>query len=78
MNTDLILQALIIAGITAVVTAAATGYVNGVVTSTKLNGMKETLQRLDEELKSIRERLHQWAPHIGWVEQQRRFGKDER
>jgi hypothetical protein len=32
---------------------------------------EERLKRIDGELKTLRERMHDWAPHIGWVEQER-------
>lgn len=70
-----IVQALVIAAIC----AAATAYVSGKVMEVKINGLREAIKRFEEEQKAIRARLHEWAPHIGWVEQQRRWeGNDRR
>jgi len=35
----------------------------------------ERIKELRDEVERIRDRLHEWSPHIGWVDQQRRNGK---
>ena len=68
MNVELLINALVVAA----VTAGATGYVNGVITKTRVNGMKEEIKALTDEIKLVRQRLHDWAGHIAWVDLQRR------
>ena len=38
----------------------------------------ERYRRLNEELGKLRDRMHEWAPHIGWVDVQRHFDGKER
>jgi len=72
---EVIIQSLVIAAIV----AGATGYVSSRVMEAKINGLREAVRRLEEEVKLVRQRLHSWAPHIGWVDQQRRWeGNDRR
>lgn len=65
---ETIIQSLIIAA----VVAGATGYVSGRVMEVKINGLREAVGRLEREVEQMRKRLHDWAPHMGWVDQQRR------
>jgi len=71
---DMVIQSLIIAA----VVAGAAGYVSGRVMEVKMNGLKEAVKRLEVEVNAIRNRLHEWAPHIGWIDQQRRWGDDDK
>lgn len=63
-----VLQALIVAG----VTAALSAYVNAKVLDVKLNGLKDRLEKAEDEIDTLRKRLHDWAGHMGWVENERR------
>jgi cadmium resistance protein CadD (predicted permease) len=39
----------------------------------------ERMRELKEEIDRMRKTLHEWSPHIGWVDQQRRWdGRDRR
>lgn len=66
---EIIVQSLIIAAIV----AGATGYVSGKIMEVKINGLREAVKRLEEEVGQMRKRLHDWAPHMGWVDQRRRM-----
>lgn len=53
-------------------------YIASTVALARLEGMAETVRRLEAESLSMRTRLHAWEPHMGWVDQQRRFDGGER
>lgn len=102
---ETIIQSLIIAA----VVAGATGYVSGRVMEVKINGLRdsvkrlekdvegmtiayitdkitlaridgiaESIKRVDAELSSVKTRLQDWAAHIGWVDEQRRWSGSNR
>lgn len=62
---------------------ALTAYINSKIVNTKFDALKEhtdeqfgnieqKIDKLDAEVQRIRTRLHDWASHIGWIDQQRR------
>lgn len=68
----IVLETVIQSLIVAAVVAGATGYVSVKVMEVKVNGLRDSIQRLETEVIRLRDTLHEWAPHIGWVDQQRR------
>lgn len=69
---DVIIQSLIVAGITAAVTSYVNGKVLERVMEERFKAFTDRLVKVEDEVKAIRTRLRDWAPHIGWVDQQRR------
>lgn len=75
MTWEYILQALIVA----VITALATSYVNVKVMEARLADMKDRVIRIEEEVKIVRARLHDLGNRVSevialgrWIEEDRR------
>lgn len=61
---EIIVQSLIVAAIV----AGATGYVSGRVMEVKINGLRETIQRLEARLEQVAKRVHDLSRQVGAVE----------
>lgn len=72
-SIEAVAQGVLIGGLVGCASAFLTSYVTGKIHDVKINEIRECLKRMEGEIKTIRVRLHEWAPHIGWVEQQRRY-----
>jgi hypothetical protein len=75
VNWDLIIQSLVVA----VITAIATGFVNGKVMEARLDSLKEKIIDLEGEVKTMRQRLHDLGNRVSevitlgrWIEEDRR------
>lgn len=68
-----IVQTLIVAGVTAIVTAIFTSYVTSKVLEERIKNLDNRIRENKREIDRMRARMHDWAGHIGWVEQRRRF-----
>lgn len=69
MQIDAILTGLIVSAITAI----ATSIVSAKIHAVQIKHLEEGLNELKHEVKDVRERIHKWAPIIGWADQRRRF-----
>lgn len=69
------IESIIVAVIVAAIVTIGNGYVQMRVLDVRVNGFKDRVIKLENEVSALRQMRHDWAPHIGWVDQQRRMGK---
>lgn len=63
MQLETILTGLVVSGVTAV----ATSYVSGKIHAVEILHLQKELKRLDDEVKEVRKKLHDWSGLIGWL-----------
>lgn len=79
ISADAIIQGVLIGSIVGCIAALGAGYITGKIHDVRIAEIKESIKRLEEEIKTVRKRLHDWAGDIGWVNLQRRYnGKGKR